>query len=83
MYLGLKTESKIITKSCIVKDLVIKKMKNPLTKTKAFYSYLQYIEGDVCTPKDRNPKDEEYLCQFTKKMWQLKTDAKSLLRTGQ
>ena len=28
-------------------------------------------------------KMRNYLCQFTKKMWQLKTDAKSLLRTGQ
>ena len=53
--------------------------KNPLTKTKTLYTFAQYLDGDVCTPEDRNPKDEEYLCKFTKKMCQLKTDTPAVI----
>ena len=53
--------------------------KNPLTKTKTLYTFPQYLDGDVCTPEDRNPKDEKYLCKFTKKMYQLKTNAPAVI----
>ena len=53
--------------------------KNPLTKTKTLYTFPQYLDGDVCTPEDRNPKDEKYLCKFTKKMYQLKTDTPAVI----
>ena len=59
------------TKSCEVKDLVIKKIKKPShQKRKRKHTYPQYIDRDVRAPEDRNPKDEEYLRQLTKKMCQ-------------
>ena len=68
------------TKSCEVKDLVIKKIKKSShQKRKRKQTYPQYIDRDVRAPENRNPKDEEYLRQFTKKMCQLKTDAPAVI----
>ena len=68
------------TKSCEVKDLLIKKIKKPShQERKHKHTYPQYIDRDVRAPEDRNPKDEEYLRQFTKKMCQLKTDAPAVI----
>ena len=68
------------TKSSEVKDLVIKKIKKPShRKRKLKHTYPRYIDRDVRAPEDRNPKDEEYLHQFTKKMCQLKTDAPAVI----
>ena len=48
-------------------------------KRKLKHTYPRYIDRDVRAPEDRNPKDEEYLRQFTKKMCQLKTDAPAVI----
>ena len=56
------------TKSCEVKDLVGKKIKKPSHQIrKRKHTYPRYIDQDVRAPEDRNPKDEEYLRQFTKR----------------
>ena len=51
-----------------------KKQKQKKQK-KALHSYPQCIDRDVRAPEGRNPKDEEYHCQFTKKMCEFTTDA--------
>ena len=44
-----------------------KKIKKPSDKKrKRKHIHSQYIDRDVRAPEDRNPKDEEYVCQFTK-----------------
>ena len=68
-----------------MKDLE-KKWKNPLTKNKknkqtkkkqkkTLHSYPQCIDRDVRAPEGKNPKDEEYHRQFTKKMCEFTTGA--------
>ena len=54
-----------------MKDLVIitKKFTKPSHKKgKRKHTSLQYIDRDVPASTDRNPKDEEYVRQFTKKL---------------
>ena len=45
--------------------LKIKKPSHQIRKRK--HTYPRYIDRDVRAPEDRNPKDEEYLRQFTKR----------------
>ena len=42
---------------------------------KTLHSYPQCIDRDVRAPKGKNPKDEEYHRQFTKKMCEFTTGA--------
>ena len=65
-----------------MKDLVIitKTFTKPSHKKgKRKHTSLQYIDRDVPASTDRNPKDEEYVRQFTKKVCQLKTDAPAVI----
>ena len=69
-----------------MKDLE-KKMKKPSHKKqkkqtnkkkkqkKTLHSYPQCIDRDVRAPEGKNPKDEEYHRQFTKKMCEFTTGA--------
>ena len=61
------------TQACEVKDLIIEKGKKPShRKRKRKQVYCQNIDTDVRAPEDTNPKDEEYLRKFTKRICHLK-----------
>ena len=61
------------TQACEVKDLIIEKGKKPShRKRKRKQAYCQNIDPDVRAPEDTNPKDEEYLRKFTKRICHLK-----------
>ena len=60
------------TQACEVKDLIIEKGKKPShKKRKRKQVYCQNIDTDVRAPEDTNPKDEEYLRTFTKRICHL------------
>ncbi|CAH3158260.1 unnamed protein product [Porites lobata] len=59
--------------ACEVKDLIIEKGKKPShKKRKRKQVYCQNIDTDVRAPEDTNPKDEENLRKFTKRICHLK-----------
>ena len=49
--------------------------KQKKNKKKSLHSYPQCIDRDVRAPEGKNPKDEEYHRQFTKKMCEFTTGA--------
>ena len=52
-----------------------KKQTNKKKQKKTLHSYPHCIDRDVRAPEGKNPKDEEYHRQFTKKMCEFTTGA--------